>query len=155
MKLVTLTSEEFESFASNHEQSTFLQSISWTKVKGENGWKHTFLGFKDDSEIVAVKTISILIYHGTNNGGLVNVEDITYSVEEGLLLGLNDPSFIINEEYRAGQGAPRNKEEMTLSNLKELIGVSEDYEKFIRGEWNGRRNGYTQKYIGWWRGRQN
>ena len=32
---------------------------------------------------------------------------------------------------------------------------NEDYEKFIRGEWNGRRNGYTQKYIGWWRGRQN
>lgn len=57
MKLVTLTSEEFENFASNHEQSTFLQSISWTKVKGENGWEHTFLGFKDDSEIVAATMI--------------------------------------------------------------------------------------------------
>ena len=45
-------------------------------------------------------------------------------------------------------------------NKKKNIGTqygwfNEDYEKFIRGEWNGGRNGYTQKYIGWWRGRQN
>jgi len=53
MKLVVLTEKEFENFATNHSQSTFLQSMSWAKLKSENGWSHELLGFKDKKKVIA------------------------------------------------------------------------------------------------------
>jgi len=53
MELVKLTEEEFNSFASNHEQATFLQTINWGKLKEANGWKWELLGFKDKDKVIA------------------------------------------------------------------------------------------------------
>lgn len=88
-----------DSRKNSSDWNLYINYLNPMKSKTNKLLSDSLLFKKNDSEIVAVKTISILIYHGTNNGGVVNVEDITYSVEEGLLLGLNDPSFIIDEEY--------------------------------------------------------
>ncbi len=53
MELVSLSEKEFNSFASCHSQSTFLQSVSWAKLKKENGWSYVFLGFKENKKIIA------------------------------------------------------------------------------------------------------
>lgn len=53
MKLVSLTEKEFDNFASNHSQSTFLQTMSWAELKKENGWEHELLGFKDKKKVIA------------------------------------------------------------------------------------------------------
>ena len=86
-----------DSRKNSSDWNLYINYLNPMKSKTNKLLSDSLLFKKNDSEIVAVKTISILIYHGTNNGGVVNVEDITYSVEEGLLLGLNDPSFIIDE----------------------------------------------------------
>lgn len=52
MELVKLTEEEFTSFALNHEQATFLQTISWAKLKEKNGWEYELIGFKKDNKII-------------------------------------------------------------------------------------------------------
>lgn len=53
MELVKLTEEEFNSFASNHSQATFLQTINWGKLKEANGWKWELLGFKEKNKVIA------------------------------------------------------------------------------------------------------
>ncbi len=53
MDLVTLTEKEYEHFAMNHEQASFLQTVCWAKLKSENGWEYELLAFKDDKKIVA------------------------------------------------------------------------------------------------------
>lgn len=52
MKLIKLSEEEFEQFAQNHEQATFLQTINWAKLKEKNGWNWELLGFKKDKKII-------------------------------------------------------------------------------------------------------
>ncbi|MBQ7137076.1 MAG: peptidoglycan bridge formation glycyltransferase FemA/FemB family protein [Bacilli bacterium] len=53
MKLQILTPKEYEKFAKNHVQATFLQSMSWSELKKENGWHHELLGFKEGKKIIA------------------------------------------------------------------------------------------------------
>jgi len=62
MKLEELTEKEYEKFAKNHEQATFLQSISFGELKKENGWKHKLLGFKSGKKIIAA---TLLLYKKT------------------------------------------------------------------------------------------
>lgn len=52
MELVKLTEEEFSGFAKNHEQATFLQTLSWAKLKEKNGWNWELLGFKQENKII-------------------------------------------------------------------------------------------------------
>lgn len=53
MKLVKIEKKEFDAFARNHEQATFLQNTIWAKIKNENGWEYDFLGFKDKKKVIA------------------------------------------------------------------------------------------------------
>lgn len=53
MKLVELKEKEYEEFATNHEQASFLQTICWAKLKEKNGWKYELLGFKEGKKIIA------------------------------------------------------------------------------------------------------
>ncbi len=53
MELIELKENEFRKFAYNHEQASFLQTISWAKLKESTGWESKILGFKQDKKIVA------------------------------------------------------------------------------------------------------
>ena len=53
MKLVKLTSKEFENFAKKNKYVTFHQKESWGILKEHNGWSYELIGLKDDKKIVA------------------------------------------------------------------------------------------------------
>ncbi len=53
MKIVKLTSEEFENFAKDNKYVTFHQKESWGKLKENNGWKYQLVGFKDGKKVTA------------------------------------------------------------------------------------------------------
>lgn len=57
MELVKLEEKEFSEFALNHEQATFLQTLSWAKLKEKNGWEWELIGFKDKKKIVCATMI--------------------------------------------------------------------------------------------------
>lgn len=57
MELVKLEEKEFSEFALNHEQATFLQTISWAKLKEKNGWDWELLGFKKNKKIICATMI--------------------------------------------------------------------------------------------------
>lgn len=57
MELVKLDIDEFSNYALNHEQATFLQTISWAKLKEKNGWQWELLGFKENKKIVCATMI--------------------------------------------------------------------------------------------------
>ena len=48
MELVKLEEKEFSKFALNHEQATFLQTLSWAKLKEKNGWEWELIGCNND-----------------------------------------------------------------------------------------------------------
>lgn len=65
MEIVKLSEKEFTEFASNHEQATFLQTISWAKLKEKNGWQYELLGFKDKKKIIcATMILSKTVFFG-------------------------------------------------------------------------------------------
>lgn len=53
MKIVKLTSEEFENFAKDNKYVTFHQKESWGILKEKNGWHYELVGFKDKKKVVA------------------------------------------------------------------------------------------------------
>lgn len=57
MELVKLDIDEFNNYALNHEQATFLQTISWAKLKEKNGWEFELLGFKKNKKIVCATMV--------------------------------------------------------------------------------------------------
>ena len=57
MEFTELTSEEFESYAKNHEQASFYQTLNWGNLKRENGWNSHIVGVKKDDKIIAASLI--------------------------------------------------------------------------------------------------
>ena len=57
MEFTELTSEEFESFAKNHEQASFYQTLNWGNLKRENGWLSHLVGVKKEDKIIAASLI--------------------------------------------------------------------------------------------------
>lgn len=53
MKIVKLTSKEFEEFAKKNKYVTFHQKESWGILKEKNGWNYELVGFKDKKKVVA------------------------------------------------------------------------------------------------------
>ena len=53
MKIVKLTSKEFENFAKKNKYVTFHQKESWGKLKEKNGWDYELVGFKEDKKVIA------------------------------------------------------------------------------------------------------
>ena len=53
MKIVKLTSKEYENFAKKNKYVTFHQKESWGILKEKNGWNYELVGLKDDKKIVA------------------------------------------------------------------------------------------------------
>ena len=53
MKIVKLTSKEFEDFAKKNKYVTFHQKESWGKLKENNGWQYEMVGFKDKKKVIA------------------------------------------------------------------------------------------------------
>lgn len=55
---------------------------------------------KFNNENVILKSTPILVYSGSDNGGNIEVSNITFSTEKGLLLKLADTSILnFKEEY--------------------------------------------------------
>ena len=57
MEFVELSEKEFISFAYNHEQASFYQTINWGKLKKENGWKNYLVGVKDGKKIIGASLL--------------------------------------------------------------------------------------------------
>ena len=53
MKIVKLTSKEFEDFAKKNKYVTFHQKETWGKLKENNGWQYEMVGFKDKKKVIA------------------------------------------------------------------------------------------------------
>ena len=53
MDFVTLKEDEFLEYSQNSPITSFFQQPLWAKVKEDNGWKHYFVGLKDNGKIVA------------------------------------------------------------------------------------------------------
>lgn len=57
MNIINLTEKEFEKFAYNHEQTSFIQTIYFAKLKEKNGWNYEILGVKNEKGKVVLATI--------------------------------------------------------------------------------------------------
>lgn len=53
MGIVELTREQFEAFASKHEQANFHQTYQWGELKRTTGWIPNLLGYYKDGQLVA------------------------------------------------------------------------------------------------------
>ncbi len=56
---------------------------------------------KFDDSIITLTTTPVVVYTGTNNGGIVSFKDLNWSTEKGPLLDLTDDALEANEEYFA------------------------------------------------------
>ena len=56
---------------------------------------------KFDDSIIALTTTPVVVYTGTNNGGIVSFKNLNWSKEKGPLLDLTDDALEANEEYFA------------------------------------------------------
>lgn len=56
---------------------------------------------KFDDSIIILTTTPVVVYTGTNNGGIVSFKDLNWSTEKGPLLDLTDDALEANEEYFA------------------------------------------------------
>ncbi len=52
MKFEVLSEVEFDTFASNHEQSNFMQTSMMAKMRTNYGWQKHYLGVKKDNHII-------------------------------------------------------------------------------------------------------
>ena len=53
MKFEVLSEVEFDNFASNHEQASFMQTSMMAKMRENYGWKKHYLGIIKDNKIIA------------------------------------------------------------------------------------------------------
>ena len=53
MKLEEIEKKEFDEFALNHENATFMQNSFWGEIKSKNGWEYKLLGVKEKKKIIA------------------------------------------------------------------------------------------------------
>ncbi len=53
MALITLTEEEFRTFANDNKYASFMQTPEIGKLREKNGWSVTYLGMKKDCKLVA------------------------------------------------------------------------------------------------------
>lgn len=58
MRIVELTIQEFDDFASNNNLSNYCQSSKYAKLMGEKGFSYDYIGYRDDSNnLVAASLI--------------------------------------------------------------------------------------------------
>lgn len=91
MKFTVLTEEEFASFAKNHDQESFLQTLELANLKRSGGIIVHFVGVKDNGKIVAASLLeeSKVLFGKSSfyspRGFLINYHDkhlLTYFTEE-------------------------------------------------------------------------
>ena len=59
MKLVELTADEFDRFASTHPLRNYCQTSSYAKFMGEQGFSFDYVGFKDNSETLVAASLIV------------------------------------------------------------------------------------------------
>ncbi len=53
MELIKLDKNEFDEYALNHDNATFMQNSFWGEIKIKNGWQYELLGVKEKGKIKA------------------------------------------------------------------------------------------------------
>ena len=155
--LVELTKEEFNSFASNHENSIFFQSSNWALLKESTGWISYYVGFKKDNIEAAtlllgkkIPVINKYIYYAPR-GFLIDYKNYdllkTFTEEivkfikskKGIFVKIN-PLVMYQERDINGNivdDGINNKD--VVDNLKKLgyqhVGLTTDYGKDIEPRW--------------------
>ena len=59
MKIITLTEEEFDKFASKHKYRNYYQTSSYAKIKKTDGYDYHFIGFTNNSNDLIGATLLI------------------------------------------------------------------------------------------------
>lgn len=155
--LVELTKEEFNSFASNHENSIFYQSSNWASLKKSTGWVSYFVGYKKENILAAtlilgkkIPVINKYIYYAPR-GFLIDyknrelLKEFTEEVvkfiksRKGIFIKIN-PLVTYQERDINGniiENGINNKD--VVEYLKELgfshVGLTTDYGKDIEPRW--------------------
>ena len=60
MRIVELTTQDFEVYASNHPLRNYCQSVSFAKVMGEKGYTYDYIGYRDDSNNLVGASLVLL-----------------------------------------------------------------------------------------------
>lgn len=57
MEFIELTTNEYRDFASHHPYYNFLNSVESFETRSTSGWKHVFVGVKENNQIIAATGI--------------------------------------------------------------------------------------------------
>ena len=90
MKIVKLTSKEFEDFAKKNKYVTFHQKESWGKLKENNGWQYEMVGFKDKKKVIYD------VYKSIENDELKVANIVSNTGQE--LRSVSDAWFLVEKE---------------------------------------------------------
>ena len=153
-----LTPDEFNKFASTHENSIFFQSSYWGGLKAGTGWKHFLVGLKKNGEIkaatilLAKKTpvIGKYIFYAPR-GYLLDYTDLallkTFSVEvikfvkehDGIFIKINPPVVYQQRDVDGNivEGGFNNKKlvEFLKNEGYKHVGFTTDFGKDIEPRW--------------------
>lgn len=138
MEFKELTEEEFDEFASKHEQESFLQTSRWGNLRKIYGSEIYYLGVKENNKIVAATMVSldnayfkrkrmyaprgfIIDYHNKELLKFFTEEIKKFAKRKKILYIKLDPNVIYQMRDINGNEYPNpNKDDETINNLKEL-----------------------------------
>lgn len=137
MKFVELSKEEFQSFAENHEQESFFQTVEIAELRKSYGSKIYYLGVKEKNTIIAgamfsvTKTFAGKYTFYAPRGFLMdyhNKELLKFFTEglkkyckkrNGLMIKI-DPNVIYRVRGNDGSIISDKKDDETINNLKKI-----------------------------------
>lgn len=153
MKIVTISSEQFDNFAKNHMYKNYYQSSSYGKVLEKSGFKIEYIGIVDDvnlmfgASLLAYKTVfmgkkiayaprGILFNYDSVN----SVEELvrclkTYLGKQGCLILKMDPYIPATIRNKKGKASNMNKNiNNIMANLKQAGFTYKGQNKFFENE---------------------
>lgn len=153
MKIITISSEQFDNFAKNHMYKNYYQSSSYGKVLEQAGFKIEYIGIVDDVNLMF--GASLLAYKNVFMGkklayaprGILFNYDSTSSLEElvkclkaylskqGCLLLRMDPYIPATIRNKKGKASNMNKNiNNIMANLKQAGFTYKGQNKFFENE---------------------
>ncbi|HOB25680.1 MAG TPA: peptidoglycan bridge formation glycyltransferase FemA/FemB family protein [Bacilli bacterium] len=133
VKLVSLTNDQFEKFASTHPLNNYMQTYKYALVMTDAGYDYDFMGYEDDnSNIVAAslilsKSITGKVKYGyAPKGFLINYYDevLLKSFLRDLVIYYKDKNFVFikfNPEIITGQTDINHKYQMAYNGNVRII----------------------------------
>ena len=140
MKIIELTINEFDNYASSHPLRNYAQSSKYAKLMGEKGFNYDYIGYNDDSNNLVAASLILIKKIGTfykfayaPRGFLVDyyneelltmfVKDLSdYYSNKGFAFIKINPEIIIGELNKKKNFMPKYNQNVNIIDSLKLLG---------------------------------